>query len=414
MRVLMSIPSLAAGGAERQFAALAAGLAARGHEVLAVTLGLGGALAAELGEARLVGLGKTSRWDTPRVGLALAGLLWRHSPQIHYAFLPSCCVLGALVAPLCPRTRLVFGIRAADPDGLGRAGRLLLRLEAGLSRRAGLVIANSQAGRELCLARGFPPKLLRVVDNGIDTERFRPERFGPERFGPGLAAGTGLMGQTGAAVGTAVAGGTGGAGQTDQVGRTTGADLRGAWGVSPQHRLIGLVARLDPLKDHATFLEAAALLAAQRADARFVCVGGGGQDYARTLRQRAESLGLEQRLVWAGEQADMPAVYNALDVACLSSASEAFPNVLGEAMSCGVPCVATSAGDAARVLGGAGLAVPPGDASALAAGLAQMLERLEREGEALGRMCRARVEAEFSLPRMVAGTQALLEELLQK
>lgn len=371
MRVLMSIPSLAPGGAERQFAALAAGLAARGHEVLAVTLGPGGALAAELGAARLVELGKTSRWDSLRVGLALTGLLWRHSPQIHYAFLPSCCVLGALVAPLCPRTRLVFGIRAADPNGLGRAGRLLLRLEALLSRRAGLVIANSQAGRELCLARGFPPKLLRVVDNGIDTERYRPD----------LAA---------------------------------GADLRGAWSVSPQQRLIGLVARLDPLKDHDTFLEAAALLAAQRADARFVCVGGGGQTYARTLRQRAESLGLAERLVWAGEQADMIAVYNALDVACLSSASEAFPNVLGEAMSCGVPCVATSAGDAARVLGGAGLVVPPGDAGALAAGLAQMLERLEREGEALGRLCRARVEAEFSLPGMVAGTQALLEELLRK
>lgn len=411
----MSIPSLAPGGAERQFAALAAGLAARGHEVLAVTLGPGGALAAELGEARLVELGKTSRWDNLRVGLALAGLLWRHSPQIHYAFLPSCCVLGALVAPLCPRTRLVFGIRAADPNGLGRAGRLLLRLEAGLSRRAGLVIANSQAGRELCLARGFPPKLLRVVDNGIDTERFRPERFEP-----GLATESGLMSETGAAgsasvaVGTDVADGAVRASQTDQVGRTAGAGLRGAWGVSPQQRLIGLVARLDPLKDHATFLEAAALLAAQRPDARFVCVGGGGQDYARTLRQRAEGLGLAQRLVWAGEQADMPAVYNALDVACLSSASEAFPNVLGEAMSCGVPCVATSAGDAARVLGGAGLAVPPGDADALAAGLAQMLGRLEREGEALGRLCRARVEAEFSLPRMVAGTQALLEELLQK
>ena len=368
----MSIPSLAPGGAERQFAALAAGLAARGHEVLAVTLGQGGPLAQDLGAARLVELGKTSRWGTPRVGLALAGLLRRHSPHIHYAFLPSCCVLGALVAPLCPRTRLVFGIRAADPDGLGRAGRLLLRLEALLARRAGLVIANSQAGRELCLARGFPPRLLYVVDNGIDTQRFRPER-------------------------------------------AVGASLRAAWGAGPQHRLIGLVARLDPLKDHATFLEAAALLAAQREDARFVCVGGGGaRDYAQALRQRAESLGLAGRLVWAGEQADMPAVYSALDVACLSSASEAFPNVLGEAMSCGVPCVATSAGDAARVLGGAGLAVPPGDATALAAGLAQMLGRLEREGAALGRQCRARVDSEFSLPRMVAGTQALLEELLRK
>lgn len=367
----MSIPSLAPGGAERQFAALAAGLAARGHEVLAATLGAGGPLAAELGTAQLVELGKTSRLDNPRVALALARLLRRHTPHIHYAFLPSCCVLGALIAPLCPDTRLVFGIRAADPDGLGRAGRLLLRLEAGLARRAGLVIANSLAGRDLCLKRGFPPKLLHVVDNGIDTQCFRPER-------------------------------------------TLGEGLRASWGAAPQHRLIGLVARLDPLKDHATFLEAAALLAAQRPEARFVCVGGGGHDYAQALRQRAEGLGLAERLVWAGEQADMPAVYNALDVGCLSSASEAFPNVLGEAMSCGVPCVATSAGDAARLLGDAGLAVPPGDAAALAAGLERMLDRLEREGVALGRLCRTRVEADFSLPRMVAHTQALLEDLLRE
>jgi len=363
----MSIPSLALGGAERQFADLACGLAAHGHEVLAVTLGRGGPLAEALGGARLVELGKASRLDNLRVLVALAGLLRREKPQAHYAFLPSCCVPGALLRPLFPATKLVMGVRASGVDaaGLGCAGRALLWLEARLSARADLVIANSQAGSRHCLERGFPPARTLVVENGIDTLRLRPDK-------------------------------------------ALGAALRREWGVGEGQPLIGLAARLDPLKDHPTFLEAAALLAAQRPEARFVCVGGGPDGYARSLRERAQLLGLGQRLVWAGERGDMPAVYNALDLLCLSSVAEGFPNVLGEAMSCGTPCVSTDAGDAAQVLGQTGAVAAPGDARGLAAGLESMLERLEREGQALRNSCRERVVARFSTGRMVAATEGLL------
>jgi len=372
VRLLMSIPSLAAGGAERQFAALARGLAEAGHEVLAVTLGRGGALAAELGPARLVELGKSSRLDSPRVALALAGLLRRQAAQIHYAFLPSCCVLGALLQPFCPGAQLVFGVRAAmDPeDAPGLAGPLLLRAQARLSRWAALVIANSEAGRQRCLDQGFAPARLCVVQNGVDTASFRPDK-------------------------------------------ALGADLRARWGVAPGDKLIGLVARLDPLKDHAVFLEAAALLAARRPDVRFVCVGGGAEEYAVALRERAARLGLGGRLTWAGEQADMPAVYNALDLVCLSSRREGFPNVLAEALACGVPGVTTAAGDAPLLLGDCGLAVASGDSDGLAAGLAAVLERLEREGAALNAACRSRAETQFFLSRLVAATEALLLETLR-
>ncbi|MDR3639879.1 MAG: glycosyltransferase [Humidesulfovibrio sp.] len=369
MRLLLSIPSLALGGAERQFAALASGLAARGHDVLAVTLGRGGPLAESLGRARLVELGKASRLDNPLVALGLARLLRREAPAVHYAFLPSCCVLGALLAPFFPATRLVLGVRASNVAGLGLAGRLLHWLEARLSRRAALVIANSQVGLRHCLERGFPAARAQVVPNGIDAERFRPER-------------------------------------------ALGAELRRAWGAGDEDRLIGLVARLDPMKGHAIFLAAAARLARQRPEARFVCVGGGPADYAAFLRDQARALGLDTRLVWAGERPNMPAVYNALDFVCLSSTyGEGFPNVLGEAMACGVPCVATDVGDATLVLGGTGVVVRPGDAMALAEGLAEMLERLGCGDVGLGMACRAHVLAEFSTPRMVLATEVLLRGL---
>ncbi|OIO02740.1 MAG: hypothetical protein AUJ49_05715 [Desulfovibrionaceae bacterium CG1_02_65_16] len=398
MRILLSIPSLARGGAERQFAALAAGLAARGHQVTAVTLGPADCdtadcntatsntadsdtarprqanantadFCAQLGGARLVPLGKASRLDTPRVAATLASLLRREAPAVHYAFLPSCCVLGGLLSPFFPHVRLVMGVRASNLSGLPAASRLLLALEARLSRRARLVIANSRAGLNDVLARGFALARAAVVPNGIDMRHFRPDK-------------------------------------------AMGAPLRREWGADEARPLIGLVARLDPMKDHTTFLLAAAQLAARRPDARFVCVGAGPEAYARGLRRRAEALGLAERLAWAGARADMPAVYNALDVLCLSSAcGEGFPNALAEALACGVPCVATNVGDAALVLGDIGAVAPPGDAAALADALDAMLERAQRAGPALAATCRERVTREFSLARMVEATEALLTSM---
>ncbi|PKN08872.1 MAG: group 1 glycosyl transferase [Deltaproteobacteria bacterium HGW-Deltaproteobacteria-8] len=376
MRILLSIPSLMPGGAERQFAELAAGLSERGHEVLAATLGQAGPLEAALGKAELVTLNKQGRWDNLRVALRLAGLLRSFRPQVHYAFLSTPCVLGALVRPAAPAARLVMGMRATNVDpgayAHGRAGSWLQSMEVRLSFLADLVIVNSHAGLRDCLARGFPETRAVVVPNGIDTARCRPDR-------------------------------------------ALGAALRQGWGIGPGEALIGLVARLDPMKDHPNFLRAAALLAARRPEARFVCVGGGPESYLAELRDQAAGLGLAKRLVWAGMRTDMPEVYNALDALCLSSAfGEGFPNVLGEAMACGVPCCATDAGDAALVLGDTGRLVPKGEPEALAAGLEDLLERLKREDEGLGRACRERIVVNFGVQRMVDDTEALLAGLCGK
>lgn len=372
MRLVMSIPSLERGGAERQFAALAAGLAARGHEVLAVTLDRAGPLAGELGRARLVELMRGAGRNGFGALAALAGLLRREVPQVHYAFLPSCTVRAALLAPLVPATRLVLGIRATDAARganapLRLAGRLLLELEARLSPLADLVIANSEAARAACAGRGFAPGRLRVVANGVDTARFRPDR---ER----------------------------------------GAGLRRQWGVTPGQTLVGVAARLDPHKGHAAFLEAAALALAARPELRFVCLGGGPEPLAATLRERAGALGLADRVVWAGELADMPAAYNALDLLCLPSERESAPNVLAEGLACGLPGLATRVGDCEGMLGDCGVAVAPGDAAALARGMLDLLALRAAGGEGLASRCRARAEALFSLERMVGETETLLLE----
>lgn len=375
MRVMLSIPSLMPGGAERQLVALANGLHRRGHRVLVAALDQAGPLAQELEGPDLAVLHKHGRLDNLRVLARLAGLCRSFRPQVYYGFLTTPNLLGALLRPLFPRVALVMGVRASAVDyalyDYGLAGRLATRLEAWASRLADAVAVNSRAGLALCLERGFPAGRCHVLPNGIDTARFRPDR-------------------------------------------ALGAELRAHWGAGPSDLLIGLPARLDPIKDHPTFLKASARLAATTPRVLFVCMGGGDEALAGEYRALARGLGLEGRLVWAGHVADMAAAYNALDIVCLCSTGEGFPNALGEAMACGVPCVSTDVGDAALVLGPAGALCPAGSPQALAEAMEAQLGRLEREGDALRAACRERMEANFSLERMVDQAEALLVGLARE
>ncbi len=171
--------------------------------------------------------------------------------------------------------------------------------------------------------------------------------------------------------------------------------------------VIGRVGRLDPMKDYDTFLAAAAHLGRERSDVRFVIVGDGPARYRHRLEQRAEELGIAGRVQWCGAQQEMPAVFNAFHVATSSSSAfgEGFPNVLGEALACGVPCVTTDVGDSAAVLGGLGPVVPPGDPGRLASA---WTESLSAARDTLGARLRSRIEHEFSVATMVDRTERAL------
>jgi len=142
---------------------------------------------------------------------------------------------------------------------------------------------------------------------------------------------------------------------------------------------------------------------------RFVSVGTGPNDYAAVLHEQARGLGLDKRMIWAGPRGDLPAVYNAFDLLVSSSAfGEGFSNVLGEAMACGVPCVATDVGDARVILGDTTNVVPPSDSGALAASVLALVKRLRLERASLGASVRQRIADNFSLEVMVRRTEAAL------
>ncbi len=369
-KILFLIRSLDIGGAERQVVTLATGLLWKGCDVKVVVFKTGGMLEPELRKNNIpiLDLGRRGYKDLPAVFLKLRTILIDERPDILYSFLPASNIWSGLMKIHMPRLTVAWGIRASmDFFRKGLWARLNRVIETWLSQKVNRIFANSHAGKLYIQERGYPKSRITVIPNGIDLERFQP---------------------------------------------TPNASLRAQWGISPSYKLIGMVGRLDPIKNHLLFLQAVSLLRQSHKDLRFVCVGGAEKHHEEELKRKAQELGLGDRLIWAGELADMTAVYNSLDILVLPSSSEGFPNVVAEAMACGAPCVVTDVGDAAMIVGGAGVVVLPNDPAALKDGILSMLQRLS-EDSSLKHRVRQRIVENFSMDLLVGRTLQALEDLLE-
>jgi glycosyltransferase involved in cell wall biosynthesis len=188
--------------------------------------------------------------------------------------------------------------------------------------------------------------------------------------------------------------------------------VRTELGVTEDEILIGLVARYHPMKDHAGFLRAAALVALEHPHARFVLAGTGISAQQTELAAALKQNELQGRVILLGERSDIPRLNNAFDIACSASAwGEGFSNSIGEAMACGVPCGVTDVGDSAYIVGDTGLVAPPRDPQALAKAIVRLIG-MERTGrQQLGAKARNRIETQFSLPAIVQRYEELYRAL---
>lgn len=221
------------------------------------------------------------------------------------------------------------------------------------------IVTNSEQVRDYIRCHyGAPPGRIRVIHNGVDTERFRPSEPSADRAPTIITAGR-------------------------------------------------LVAQKNPL----LFLEAAALVRREVPATRFVMVGEGPLRAA--IEARADELGVRDALDLVGERADVERFLSRADVFWLTSSWEGLPNVVLEAMASALPVVATDVGGVRELLrtGEEGFVVPPGDAPAVAAHGARLL-RDPASRAAMGAAARRRAET-FSLSRMVAATECVYAECLQ-
>jgi len=361
---VLLVPNLEFGGTERQVTLLAHKLHGGGHPVTVATFRPGGVFDAELKAqgVDVVALGGPGAGNPVVVVSALRKLLRAKEVRAVYSFLPAANVVASMAALGLKDTRIVWSVRSADMPlaGYGVKTRAAYAMERFLSGYPDRIVVNSHAGRAACLRKGFPDRKLVVIENGFDTMLFRPDA-------------------------------------------EARAQVRSEFHLQESHLLIGLAGRLDPVKGHEMFLRAAKRFSGRNRQARFICIGGvGPAAHVAKLHALTQELDLEERLIWTGDRRDVPRVLNALDIANLCSTSEGFPNVVGEAMACGVPCVVSDVGDAARIVEDVRLVVPVGDDEALCRAWEGLVDPVKRAS--VGKSARDRIVEQFALNRFVKRT----------
>jgi glycosyltransferase involved in cell wall biosynthesis len=252
---------------------------------------------------------KRSRFDLTTIP-RLAGFLRRQRVDVLHAFMFDSEIAARLAAPLAGVGVVIASERNSDYVR-PRFQQLVQRLTSPLFD---VMVANSHAGARLNReVLGLDESRLRVVHNGVDTQRFKPDS-------------------------------------------ATGAAFRARIGISPDEPVIGMVGSFKRQKDHATFLRMAAKLLETRPDCRFLIAGdviAGSADspvYAAEILELATALNLGERCLFIGNQQDIPGFYNACNLTALLSLREGTPNVALESMACGRPVIASDIADNALII----------------------------------------------------------------
>jgi glycosyltransferase involved in cell wall biosynthesis len=373
-KILHIITALDVGGAEAMLQKLVLG-ADRSrfeHEVIALT-GVG-----RIGrDIAAAGVGvrdlrmSPGRPD-PRAFGRLARSIHGARPDIVQTWMYHADLVGGLAARAVCRAPVIWGIRGAfDSVKSKRHMVWTARACAALSTRIPReIVSCSSALAESHIGLGYDALRIRVIPNGFDTSTYRPDL-------------------------------------------TARSALRAELGIVPEVPLVGHLARWDPQKDHVGFVEAALQVAQRDPDVHILMCGAGIDIGNEAILAPIRRAGAEPRFHLLGRRDDIPRVIAALDVLVSSSIyGEGFPNVLGEAMACGVPCVTTDVGDSAMVVGDTGRVTPAYDPTALASAIASVLELDPSDRAALGKAARQRVEECFALPVVVGEFEALYEEVI--
>ncbi|OGC83077.1 MAG: hypothetical protein A2W07_00135 [candidate division Zixibacteria bacterium RBG_16_43_9] len=177
--------------------------------------------------------------------------------------------------------------------------------------------------------------------------------------------------------------------------------------------LIGVIARLVPIKGHDYFFEAAKLISQEFPSVRFIVVGDG--ELRKTLTDLVTDLGIEDKVIFCGFRKDLVNIYADLDIVVLSSLNEGLPVSIIEALAARKAVVATDVGGVKDLVehGVTGLIVPKQDPQKLAQGMTYLL-RNPQEGLKFGENGRKKVYPSLNYTRLVSDIENLYEGLLRK
>lgn len=275
----------------------------------------------------------------------------RHfQPHVIQTWLYHADILGTLIYPFSKRSKLVWNLRCAnmDFDEYAWTTGMIFKILKILSGIPSVICANSKAGIMVHRQKGYHPKQWVWIPNGFDTYKFKP--------------------------------------------CPKNSSFRESLNMPLSSPVVGMVARFDPMKDFETFFQAAGIIKKIQNNVHFVLIGNEVDSGNKILRDLTEKHQLAGNVHLLGRRNDVDQIYPEMDIFTLASSfGEGFPNVIGEAMACGIPCVATDVGDSRRIIGETGIIVPARDPDRLAGAWLDLLNAPENMRKQLGKDARRRI-----------------------
>jgi len=372
MKLLFLIRNLGSGGAERQLVLLANNLSDK-HQVFIMTFyDNDNFYLKDVSEnIRYITLAKKGRWDTFSFFIKFYNEVSKLQPELIYAFMDSAEFLSFGYKIFNRKIKLVWGIRSSNMDlrNYDKMFYLLRRVECLLSPFSDLIISNSFSGRDFALQDGFLKKEISVIHNGINTTKFIPN---------------------------------------SSVRKILLKDLN----ISENKFIIGIIARHDPMKGLDIFIAAAIKHLKSYPDTVFVVIGKECERYTKLLKEMVIAK-IALNFKWIGAKTNIENYYNLMDIYTSSSVyGEGFSNTIGEAMSCGVPCVVTDIGDSKLIVGTCGLVINKCSPDEINNAWVKIRHLSLAERFKLGKNSRTRIIEHYSIEKMVRLTEDAFQAIL--
>lgn len=373
MKVLHVISGMETGGAELFLERLTLGLASRDFSQTIVALRNAGGAATRLERAgvRVHALHAGPGSAGLKALFSLRSVARESAPDLIQGWL----YYGNLGAGLARRIAgihcpVLWNVRHSLDDWRNETAALrgVIRIGGLCSGSAMRIVYNSESAARQHERIGYPRGKTLVIPNGIDCSRFQPD--------------AGLRHAT-----------------------------RRQLGLDADAIVIGMVARFYPVKDHATFLAAARIVQDRIPQSRFLLVGHGTSRDNPAVAALLKKYQLDESALALGERQDTPALLNAMDVHVSSSRAEGFPNAVGEAMACGVPCVVTDVGASRELVGDTGVVVRPGSGQGLAEAIVGIAAQSSLQRQGLGEFARKRIIRRYSMEQCLSAYADLYRSL---
>ena len=373
MKILHIIIGLNVGGAEIMLKRLVqSNLDNKGleHEVISLTqLGVIGIQLENMG-IRVTVLNVRSIFSVPLAFFKLVKIIKNTKFSVVQTWMYHADLLGGLASFFAGNRNIVWNIRGSSipQQGLSLTG-VLIKVCAMLSYKLPKkIICCAEAARSAHVIKGYAQSKMVVINNGYDLDDYHV-RQGREAERLNL-------------------------------------------GISDDEIVIGIVGRFDALKDYNNFISAANELLKEFSNVKFLMVGKGLNNENHELTRMVENDNTLDSFLFMGESNNVNKYLAIMDIYCMSSSKEGFPNVVCEAMAMQVPCVATNAGDAKDIVGDTGIIVPIKDSSALAMGLRTMINYDTKKKLKLGKLARARIGRNYSIEKTLNQYEELYREVV--